>query len=56
MVRSILGVVVGALAWMAVFYVLAIGLSLLWPDYPRRRGWSARVDGGVLTQSTHASG
>jgi hypothetical protein len=33
MVRSVLGVVVGAVLWMAVFYVLAIGLAQLWPDY-----------------------
>ncbi|MGA9852581.1 MAG: hypothetical protein WBR15_06585 [Gammaproteobacteria bacterium] len=33
MVRSILGVVVGLVLWMVGFYALAIGLSLLWPDY-----------------------
>jgi hypothetical protein len=33
MVRSVLGVVVGAVLWMVGFYALAIGLSFLWPDY-----------------------
>ena len=33
MVRSIVGIVVGVLVWMFGFYALAIGLSLLWPDY-----------------------
>ena len=31
--RSVLGVVVGALAWMVAFYALASGLAQLWPDY-----------------------
>ena len=33
MVRAVLGVLIGAIAWTAAFYVLAILLSLLWPDY-----------------------
>ena len=33
MVRSILGVVLGALLWMVAFYTLAIALSELWPSY-----------------------
>lgn len=33
MVRSILGVVIGAIVWMLGFYVLASGLGFLWPDY-----------------------
>jgi len=33
MVRSILGVVGGAVLWMVGFYVLAIALAQLWPDY-----------------------
>lgn len=33
MVRSILGIVIGVVLWMVGFYALAIGLSLLWPDY-----------------------
>lgn len=33
MMRSVLGVVVGALFWAVAFYVLAIGLAQLWPDY-----------------------
>lgn len=33
MVRSVLGVVIGALAWIVVFYALATGLAQLWPDY-----------------------
>jgi hypothetical protein len=32
-VRSVIGVVVGALVWMFGFYALAIGLSMVWPDY-----------------------
>jgi hypothetical protein len=33
MVRNVLGVVLGALVWMAVFYALAIALAQFWPDY-----------------------
>ena len=33
MVRSILGVVIGVLVWAVGFYVLAIALAQLWPDY-----------------------
>jgi hypothetical protein len=33
MVRSILGVVAGAVLWMVGFYVLAIALAQLWPGY-----------------------
>ncbi len=33
MVRSVLGVVVGAIFWMVVFYVLALALAHLWPEY-----------------------
>jgi hypothetical protein len=33
MVRSVLGVVIGAIVWMVGFFVLAIVLGLLWPDY-----------------------
>jgi len=33
MVRGVLGVVVGLVLWMVGFYVLAIGLAQLWPDY-----------------------
>ncbi|MGH8317597.1 MAG: hypothetical protein ACREUL_06415 [Steroidobacteraceae bacterium] len=33
MVRSVVGVVVGAVLWMVGFYALAIGLARLWPDY-----------------------
>ena len=33
MVRSVLGVVIGAIVWMVGFYVLATGLAYLWPDY-----------------------
>ena len=33
MVRSVIGVVVGGLVWMFGFYALAIGLSMVWPDY-----------------------
>jgi hypothetical protein len=33
MVRSVLGVVAGAVLWMVGFYALAMGLGQLWPDY-----------------------
>jgi hypothetical protein len=33
MVRGVLGVVVGAIAWMAAFLTLARLLFLVWPDY-----------------------
>lgn len=33
MVRSVLGVVVGAVMWMVGFFALAGGLAQLWPDY-----------------------
>jgi len=33
MVRSVLGVVVGIVLWAVGFYVLAIVLAQLWPDY-----------------------
>lgn len=33
MFRSILGVVIGAAVWMAGFFVLAIGLAQVWPQY-----------------------
>jgi|SRR5580658_4372304 hypothetical protein len=33
MVRSVLGVIVGAVVWAVGFYVLAIVLAQLWPDY-----------------------
>jgi hypothetical protein len=33
MVRDVLGVVVGAVLWMMGFFVLALVLAQLWPDY-----------------------
>jgi hypothetical protein len=33
MVRSVLGVVVGTVVWMMGFWILAILLAQLWPDY-----------------------
>jgi hypothetical protein len=33
MLRSVLGVVAGAVLWMVLFTVLAIGLANFWPDY-----------------------
>ena len=33
MVRGVLGVVVGLVLWAVGFYVLAIALAQLWPDY-----------------------
>jgi hypothetical protein len=32
MVRSVFGVVAGAVVWMVGFYALAIVLAKLWPD------------------------
>jgi hypothetical protein len=31
--RSVLGVLIGAVVWMVAFYALATGLAQLWPDY-----------------------
>jgi hypothetical protein len=33
MVRSVLGIVVGAIAWMVAFFTIARLLFLVWPDY-----------------------
>jgi hypothetical protein len=33
MVRSVLGVVAGAVVWMIGFWILAVLLAQLWPDY-----------------------
>jgi hypothetical protein len=33
MVRSVLGVVVGAIAWIVGAYLVAMALMLLWPEY-----------------------
>ena len=33
MMRSVLGVVAGVVAWMVGFWILAILLAELWPDY-----------------------
>jgi hypothetical protein len=33
MIRGVLGVVLGVLLWMVGFYVLAIALAQVWPDY-----------------------
>jgi hypothetical protein len=33
MVRIVLGVVAGAVLWMVGFFVLALALAQLWPDY-----------------------
>ena len=47
MLRGILGIVAGAIAWMAVFYALVILLSLSWPEYGLQgRTWMTR---GVFT-------
>jgi hypothetical protein len=47
MVRGVLGVVVGAVVWMAGFLVLAILLAQLWPDYAiHARQWTRQ---GVFT-------
>lgn len=31
--RSVVGIIVGAAVWLALFMALAIGLGQLWPDY-----------------------
>ena len=47
MVRGALGLVVGVILWMAVFYALAVGLALAWPDYALNgRNWTRQ---GVFT-------
>jgi hypothetical protein len=33
MVRDVLGVIIGAIAWMVGFYTLAMLLAVLWPEY-----------------------
>jgi hypothetical protein len=33
MVRSVIGVLVGAVLWMVGFFILALILAQLWPDY-----------------------
>jgi hypothetical protein len=41
MVRNVLGVVVGAVVWMVGFFVLALVLAQLWPDYAiHARQWT----------------
>jgi hypothetical protein len=43
MVRSVLGVIVGAIVWMMGFFVLALVLAQLWPDYAiHGRQWTTR--------------
>jgi hypothetical protein len=47
MVRGVLGVVVGAVVWMVGFFVLALVLAQLWPDYAiQARQWTRQ---GVFT-------
>jgi hypothetical protein len=47
MVRGVLGVVVGVVLWAVGFYVLAIVLAQLWPDYAiHGREWMRQ---GVFT-------
>ena len=47
MVRSVIGVVVGVVAWMVGFWILAILLAQLWPDYAvHGRQWTRE---GVFT-------
>jgi hypothetical protein len=33
MIRSVIGVVLGVVFWLAAFYLLASGVAQLWPDY-----------------------
>jgi hypothetical protein len=43
MVRGILGVAVGAVMWMLGFFVLALVLAQLWPDYGiHARQWTTQ--------------
>jgi hypothetical protein len=47
MVRGVLGIVAGMVLWAVGFYVLAIGLAQLWPDYAiHGREWTKQ---GVFT-------
>jgi hypothetical protein len=47
MLRSVLGVVIGVVVWMAGFFVLALLLAQLWPDYAvHGRQWTRQ---GVFT-------
>ena len=47
MVRSVLSVLVGAVVWMVGFFVLALVLAQLWPDYAiHGREWTRQ---GVFT-------
>ena len=47
MVRGVFGVVVGAVLWMMGFFVLALVLAQLWPDYAiHGRQWTRQ---GVYT-------
>jgi hypothetical protein len=47
MVRGVLGVVVGAVVWMAGFFALALVLAQLWPGYAiHGREWTRQ---GVFT-------
>jgi hypothetical protein len=47
MVRDVLGVVIGAVVWMLGFFVLALVLARLWPDYAiHGREWTRQ---GVFT-------
>jgi hypothetical protein len=47
MVRGVLGVVVGVVVWMVGFFVLALALAQLWPDYAiHGRQWTRQ---GVFT-------
>ena len=47
MVRDVLGVVIGAVVWMLGFFVLALVLAQLWPDYAiHGRQWTRQ---GVFT-------
>jgi hypothetical protein len=47
MIRSVVGVVAGAVLWMVGFWVLAIVLAQLWPDYAiHGRQW---IREGVFT-------
>jgi cyanate permease len=43
MIRGVLGVIVGGIAWMVVFTLFAWVLALAWPDYAAHaRHWTAK--------------
>src|SRR5262245_37742969 len=50
MLRTIVGVVVGAVAWLAIFFLLVFALAVIWPDY--RGPGQLWQDQGLFTFTT----